>query len=497
MTRLTTLFNYRTFYFCVFILAVLALLWLGLRETYPKYRWNAATIEPFKQWYQINWHNQAVGRASIELIEQDKQYTIIEDDFLEGRVQGRRFQFRYVRELFFSNQAPYELLGGRLYSKEPQLSIKTSFVNDEKLEVSEVRNETSYQKLFPAVDYSLNDYFALSHFIEQSELKRSYLERSAVLKNSLQVKSLNTRSFEVETSRYQVLESTAHQPYIALQQRHPSNEISWHRVSKQGQLKLHAFANGMEYVASSRQVTLNPEMQSDLYLNSGVAVDQALGAADHIQSLTLGLLNGNLDWFEHHPAVTIDAATDTIKLNTGSRYKASDEDLERSTKLGRTQLNPVARELALNAVVGSDSDWQKVEALVTFVYDYLNYQPVPAGFNIDDILDNKIGDCTEYAQLLIEMLSATDIPAREVNGLVYLGDHEKRFGGHVWVEVLVDGYWIAVDPTWNLTQVTSTHIPVAINLDSTESFNNNERFAFRLEEIHYKPEGKTAETKRL
>lgn len=476
MTRLTTLFKQRSFQFCVLILAVVALLWLGLRESSPHYRWGVTTIEPFKQWYQINWHNQAVGRASVELLEQGHQFTVIEDDFLEGRVQGRRFQFHYTRELYFSNQAPYQLIGGRLNTEEPQLQVETSFVNGEEMKVSEVRNDRSYQQTLPSVDYNLRDYFFVSHQIEQNVLPEQ----------SFEVKTLNTRSYKVETSHYQVLKSQANQAYIALQQRHPSNEVSWHRLSKNGWPKLHAFANGMEYVASSRQVTLNPEMQSDLYLNSGVAVDKPLGAANRIKSLTLSIQNGKLDWFEHHPAVTVNTEKDTIQLQTGSKYKATGEDLNLSQKFETERLNPIARELALGTFTGSENDWQKVELLVSFVYDYLNYQPVPAGFNIDDILDNRVGDCTEYAQLLIEMLSAAKIPAREVSGLVYLGDHEKRFGGHVWVEVLVAGHWTAVDPTWNLTEVTSTHIPVAINLDSTNLTGTRDRFAFQVQEIHYK-----------
>ncbi|ACV26814.1 transglutaminase-like domain-containing protein [Kangiella koreensis] len=487
MMRPTTQFKHRSFTFCVLILAVAALLWLGLRESSPKYRYDLATIEPFKQWYQINWHNQAVGRASVELLEQGDQYTVIEDDFMEGRVQGRRFQFRYVRELYFANQAPYELLGGRLYSEEPQLRVETSFINDEELTVTENRNDKSYRKTLPPVDYHLSDYIMVSSLIEQSV---------SIPAGTFDVKSLNTRSFEVETSHYQVLKPKSSQSYIALQQKHPNNEISWHRLSKEGQPKLHTFSNGMEYVASSRQVTLSPEMQSDLYLNSGVAVDKPLGGANNIQSLTLGLQNGRLDWFEHYPTVTINDDQQTIQLKPGSRYKASSEDIVSIGKGATKRLNPIARELALEAVSKSNNDWQKVETLVSFVYGYLNYQPVPAGFNIDDILDNKIGDCTEYAQLLIEMLSAAQVPAREVNGLVYLGDHEKRFGGHVWVEVLVDGHWIAVDPTWNLTQVTSTHIPVAINLDGADFSKTNDRFAFRVEEIHYKGET-TDQTKRL
>ena len=486
--RLTTLFKHRFFQLCVLILAVVALLWLGLRESSPHYRWDTATLKPFKQWYQINWHNQAVGRASVELIEQGDQYTVIENDFLEGRVQGRRFQFRYIREFNFSNEAPYQLIGGKLYTEEPKLQVEAEFINGSQMTLVESRNGKRYHKTVAGVDYTLKDYFFVS----------SYLEKTEHPSKNFQAKRLNTQDFQVEMTDYELIAANPQKSYIALQQRHPNNEISWHRVASDGSYKLHSFANGMEYVASSRQVTLNPEMQDDLYLNSGVVVDKPLGAANQIQSMTLSLLNGELDWFGHHPSVSVNPDKATIQLSTGSKYKASVDEIERITDRRSSfnqKLNPIAKTLALEAINDLDNDWLKVQKLVTLVYDYLNYQPVPAGFNIDDILRSRVGDCTEYSQLLIEMLAAADIPAREVNGLVYLGDHEKRFGGHVWVEALVDGYWIAVDPTWNLVEVTSTHIPAAMSFDSAD-YNGQQRFAFKLEEIHYKAEN-SPESKRL
>ena len=205
MMRLTTLFKHRLFYFCAILLAVVALLWLGLRESSPKYRWDAATIEPFKQWYQINWHNQAVGRASVELLDKGDHYAVIEDDFLEGRVQGRRFQFRYIRELYFSKKAPYQLTGGRLYSEEPQLTVESSFINDGKIKISESRNDETYQKELPPVAYTLSDYFLVPHHIEKAK------EQNSLPVEAFEVKTLNAQKFKAETSKYQVLKTKPNQ----------------------------------------------------------------------------------------------------------------------------------------------------------------------------------------------------------------------------------------------------------------------------------------------
>jgi hypothetical protein len=34
----------------------------------------------------------------------------------------------------------------------------------------------------------------------------------------------------------------------------------------------------------------------------------------------------------------------------------------------------------------------------------------------------------------------------------------QRFGGHAWNEVVLDGHWHEVDPTWNLFHLTPGHI---------------------------------------
>ena len=55
---------------------------------------------------------------------------------------------------------------------------------------------------------------------------------------------------------------------------------------------------------------------------------------------------------------------------------------------------------------------------------------------------------------------ALGIPAREVRGLVDLGDEETAWGGHAWAEVVLDGRWRPVDPTWNLVTPTATHVAI-------------------------------------
>ena len=46
------------------------------------------------------------------------------------------------------------------------------------------------------------------------------------------------------------------------------------------------------------------------------------------------------------------------------------------------------------------------------------------------------------------MARSIGIPSRIVNGYAY-DAQSQSFGGHAWNEVVFDGYWYQVDPTWN------------------------------------------------
>ena len=62
------------------------------------------------------------------------------------------------------------------------------------------------------------------------------------------------------------------------------------------------------------------------------------------------------------------------------------------------------------------------------------------------------------ALLFTALARALEIPCRMVIGLVYAGDTLRAFSPHAWNEVVIDGYWIPVDPTWDQTTIDATHL---------------------------------------
>ena len=82
------------------------------------------------------------------------------------------------------------------------------------------------------------------------------------------------------------------------------------------------------------------------------------------------------------------------------------------------------------------------------------------------MLERRIGDCTEHALLFIALCRSIGIPARELSGLTYTGDAERRFAWHAWAEVDIDGHWVAVDPILAQTRADATHVVLGIDQDA-------------------------------
>lgn len=61
------------------------------------------------------------------------------------------------------------------------------------------------------------------------------------------------------------------------------------------------------------------------------------------------------------------------------------------------------------------------------------------------VLENRRGDCNEFATLFVALARASGLPARTVSGVLYVND---RFYYHAWAEVYIAD-WVAVDPMFD------------------------------------------------
>ncbi len=77
-----------------------------------------------------------------------------------------------------------------------------------------------------------------------------------------------------------------------------------------------------------------------------------------------------------------------------------------------------------------------------------------------EILRGRRGDCTEHTRLFVALARAAGIPARAVEGLIWLGDDQQSFGWHRWAEVELDGRWRPIDPTGGRLPAHAAHLRV-------------------------------------
>src|SRR3989338_6680929 len=113
---------------------------------------------------------------------------------------------------------------------------------------------------------------------------------------------------------------------------------------------------------------------------------------------------------------------------------------------------------------------KRAAELTTLVNDYLTYDLTYVGIDLpsDRVFIERRGVCVEHANLLAALLRASDIPTRYVVGYAYSSLQEK-FIGHTWVEVLTDGGWVPLDPTWlEAGYLDATHVENAYLMDNSQ-----------------------------
>ncbi len=123
--------------------------------------------------------------------------------------------------------------------------------------------------------------------------------------------------------------------------------------------------------------------------------------------------------------------------------------------------HPEIRKLARN-IVGTEKDALKAtRSIVSWVARNLQKDYGASADRATDVLRQKKGDCTEHSLLAVALLRAAHIPAKRVDGVVYLlnDDGVPALYWHEWVEAYV-GEWTQLDPTFDQPVADATHFAV-------------------------------------
>jgi hypothetical protein len=125
--------------------------------------------------------------------------------------------------------------------------------------------------------------------------------------------------------------------------------------------------------------------------------------------------------------------------------------------------NAEIRKLA-KTLVGAEKDaYAAAKKIVTWVNKNLEKDYGVSADRATDVLRQKKGDCTEHSLLAVALLRAAGIPARRVDGVVYMVNEDSvpAFYWHEWIEAYV-GEWTQMDPTFNQPVADATHFGVGL-----------------------------------
>lgn len=112
--------------------------------------------------------------------------------------------------------------------------------------------------------------------------------------------------------------------------------------------------------------------------------------------------------------------------------------------------NPQVVSLADHLSQGKPTACEQVRAFYDYIGENLVYSYNGKDWGAQAALGEMGADCTEYASLMIALSRAAGIPARYLEGILYLGETTEELARteHAWLEVYLPGVgWTPIDPT--------------------------------------------------
>ena len=112
-------------------------------------------------------------------------------------------------------------------------------------------------------------------------------------------------------------------------------------------------------------------------------------------------------------------------------------------------------------LVGDVADpYEAAKTINAWVYANMKRDYGASSDRASDVLRQMKGDCTEHSLLAVALLRAAGIPARRVDGVVYLRNEDgvPALYWHEWVGAWIGGQWVELDPTFNQNLADATHL---------------------------------------
>ena len=430
-------------------------------------------------WYGIYIQNRKVGYLkSTSSREKDPDGTIYKIQ-LSGIIQNPSFietdEIKIHMVASFRSQPPFSMICfvDRMIHKDD--IAETRIIKTAKgYEARITQDKESSTHMMGSLKYSLKDYAAIQRWITGDPKKGDEIKYPHINLETLTLEEKRSRimgihnSFisGVKTSYYEVV--TTGSDGLKVQEKFGADGRPYRIVLGE------VFKCRLE----PKSLATHMDVPVGSFVKNTVPINQPLGDAETVTFLKLfldkksGLLLKNASGQSITLTQADDAVIVTLNYSGGHQIKATREEIEKNLA-DKTRFPIVQSEiihLAHKAVGNAKTPDQKVKRLVNFVYQYIEDDYTANPLTLMDIIARRKGDCSEHAKLFTAMARALGIPCRTIRGLVYLGDESQEFGLHAWNEVVIDGIWVPVDPTWGQTLVDATHIRFSMDISQEWQF---------------------------
>jgi hypothetical protein len=202
-------------------------------------------------------------------------------------------------------------------------------------------------------------------------------------------------------------------------------------------------------------------------MDTSVAIDRRLGDLGDRDTLTLVI--GGIDGvvLPTSPTQTDEVLPDrrrrvTVRRGPGAVVTPAERAQGLAPTAQYDAKHPAIVALAKQIVDGAADDRERTERIVMWVYDNLRKDLSTSLATASQVLDRKHGDCTEHTLLVVALLRAAGIPARDVGGLMY-EDTTGRFYWHAWAQAAIEDRWVAVDGAWGQPVADVGHLAFDVN----------------------------------
>jgi protein-glutamine gamma-glutamyltransferase len=263
------------------------------------------------------------------------------------------------------------------------------------------------------------------------------------------------------------------------------------RVDGHGRMLSMVVGQIFEMRLETEEEAKKTEKGGDLFVFGMAKIDQPIGAAPKVESLTMEVAGDGASKVVAGPrqAVVRDETTGVVVVELGAEFDKTPPATPKEIEEGLAETvalpirSPIVAALSKDAVGDAKTDREKVDRLIHFVSKYVDDALGFAELPVAEIITRKKGDCTEHARLFAALARAAGVPTREVAGLMYMGDDVKAFGGHAWDEVVLDGRWVPVDPTWDETLADAAHLTLEREGKGMSYISTVGALSFRLKDV--------------